>query len=247
MNPCSAGDDEMEPAVDQIFARIRASQTFVSKMECISDPDNVVADMKDEAGPCDDPVAEATVEIIEATAENGERSSLPGRLPKTLSEALAKHKNLDLSLSDCWKLLYYLRAGDQGADVEVLPKPLATRSCTLKKDQKWHNRLMAAISRLDAQSKQPAIRQSRQAAWLQHTEAERRRLAPTLPPALQVHRSDVVCVKVRTTWTVCLVISVFRNYAAKSGGAQLTTMPLPRGSLHSLRVVRALPCLYDIV
>lgn len=188
-------------------------------------------------------MAAATKEIIEGGAAAGDgdgKRSHPTNLPTTLAEALAKHKNLDSAMSDLWKLLYFLRAGDSGADLEVLPNALGSRSCAVKKEMKWHNKLMSHISQMDAELKQPALRQSRQAAWMSHTETARKQLAPTLPAALEIDRSDIICIKVKNKWEVSLVLSVFRNYAARSGGAQLTSLPLPRGSLHSVRVVRAM-------
>ena len=181
-------------------------------------------------------MAAATKEIIEegAAAGDGKRSH-PTNLPTTLAEALARHKNLDSALSDLWKLLYFLRAGDSGADLEVLPNALGSRSCAVNKERKWHN-LMSHISKMDAELKQPALRQSRQAAWMSHTEAARKQLAPTLPAGLEIEMSDIVCIKTKSRWEVCLVLSVFRNYASRSGGA--------RGSLHSVRVVRAMHLLW---
>jgi len=238
LNASSAGEclDGHEPSADQIFQRIRSSGDFINKMEGKDSH-------KEKPKPAvtgDPEIAAATTEILQTESEDTSEASIPKELPTTLSAALSKHKNLDASLSDLWKLLFYLRAGGNGCDVDIVPNALATRSFSEKKGQKWHNKLMAAISRLDAQLKQPAMRQSRQAAWIQHTELERKKLAPTLPPSLEVERSDVVCIKTGGKWQICWVLSIFRNYSARSGGAQLTTMPLPRGSLHSLRVVRSM-------
>ena len=237
-----------EPSADQIFQRIRSSQAFLEKCETEEGQEKLTADMNAEDCGGDPEVAAATVEIIQGPAEpEAQRKTLtPEGLPTTLAEALGDHKNLDATMSDLWKLLYFLRSGEKGADLEVLPNALGTRQCVKQKDQKWHNKLMSRIAHMDAQMKMPAMRQSRQAAWNKHNESQRQRLAPSLPPALEIDRGDVVCVKVHSRWEVCWVISVYRNYAANSGGAQLTTQPLPRGNLHSVRIVRAMACLFWI-
>ena len=126
-----------------------------------------------------------------------------------------------------------------GADLDVVPRPLGTRTIIRSENRKWHNVLMEQVARMDQDNKLPALRQSRQQGWIQHQAAVRKKLAPTLPACLEMDRGNVHCVKWGSSWTVAMAISVWRHYQAGTGGAQLVANSLPNGSLHSVRVVRA--------
>lgn len=124
--------------------------------------------------------------------------------------------------------------------MEVLPHPLASRSKVQgMKKQKWHNALRQQIARMDAESKQPAQRQSRVSAWVSHTEQTRKKFGPTLPSSLEIDRAHIILGKVDGNWKVCYVITIWRAYQSKPGNSQLSVKALPRGSLSAARVLCA--------
>ena len=244
-----SGDDAPKDDPTDLFKRIRHSNEFVNK--CYSPEDFVELEARigdDHVERSGDPeLAKLTAEIVagqevEVQAKN---EGVPVIERKTLSQALRKHKNLDSAMSDLWKLLYYLRCGsdgEDGCDKEIVPNPLATRSVAQSKPQTWQNRVQHQIKLLDEMTKQPAIRQSRQEAWMTHTEEQRRKHAPTLPPMLEVDMGDVVAFRQHQKWELGWVTSVWRTFTAKSGGGQLVARPLARGNLHLARVVCAWFC-----
>jgi hypothetical protein len=236
----------------ELFKRIKHSNEFVNK--CYS-PEGFVElegrigdDLVERTG--DPELAKLTAEIVagkEVEAE-AKKEEVPVIERKTLSQALRKHKNLDSAMSDLWKLLYYLRCGsdgEDGCDKDIVPNPLATRSIAQSKPQTWQNRVQHQIKLLDEITKQPAIRQSRQAAWMTHTEEQRQRHAPTLPPMLEVDMGHAVAFRHKQKWELGWITSVWRTFAAKSGGGQLVARPLARGNLHAARVVCAWFCVKD--
>ena len=192
----------------------------------------------------DEHVAEATLEVtekIEEGEEGEEEKVVGGRGITTLAEALKGKSNLEASIHNLWCLLFYLRACPKlGADLEVLPRPMGTRSVVESQNRKWHNVVMQRIARMDSVQKMPAVRQSRQAAWIAHTESTRKKIAPALPASLEMNRGHVQCAMVGSKWEVVLVIAVYRHYQSRSGSSQLVVHSLPYGSLNCVRVVRNL-------
>ena len=224
-----------ETTAADVFLRIRASEEFVASVE--GNDDKAFEDLKEE---CEDDteVAAATKDVF-----FNEVASVQDACPKisktTLRQVLQSHKNLQSSMSDLWKLLFYLRHGELGCDVGVLPKPLSTRSVVMCQPRKWHNIARQSIARMDMDAKQPALRQSRMAAWMGNMDECRKKIAPSLPKALTVDRGDVLAVKFGETWEVGMVVSIWRQLQGRSGDAQLSSSALPLGSLKALRVVRS--------
>lgn len=234
-----AGGDN-EPSAASIFEQIRAGQQFVRKAETEEGCKQLDEEMKDEPG-ANPVLAEATEEVTEGKlmASCRQETRIPKVKRKTLAQIMEKHENLDAALSDLWKLLFFLRSGAEGCDVALVPHPFATRLATQKKEQRWHDKLLQQIKQMDEQLKQPAVRQSRQTAWMTHTEQQRKKHAPALPASLDIDRADIICGKINQKWEPCQVVSVWRNFQARSGNAQLVARSLPRGSLSAVRAVRA--------
>jgi len=158
----------------------------------------------------------------------------------TLSQALAGHENLESCKGDLWRLLYFLRHSPKaGADQPVLPKPMLTRQRVQAQSTKWQNIVMHNLSLLDAASKEPAMRLGRQAAWIEKMEKARKQHVPSLPDNLQIDAGDVVAVKIAKEWQPGLILSVWRNKKGKSGGGQLVSKAIPRGSMTFVRAVRS--------
>lgn len=156
----------------------------------------------------------------------------------TLSEALAGHESLEAATDDLWRLLFFLRSSPGACDVDILPKPMLSRQKVQLSGSKWHNLLLHRMSLMDAQTKEPAVRAARQTAWMQSVEKTRQRHAPMLPENLEIAQGDVVAVRLSNQWEAGLVLSVWRNMKNKSGGGQLCSQQLPRGSMSAIRVVR---------
>ena len=228
-----------ERSASSVFEQIRAGQQFLQKVGTQEGCEQLEKEMKDEPG-ADPELAEATREVTEGKLVESCRQEI--RIPKvkrkTLAQVMEKHENLDSALSDLWKLLFFLRSSAEGCDVQVVPHPFATRLATQKKEQRWHDKLLQQIAQMDEQSKQPAARQSRQTAWMTHTEHQRKKHAPALPRSLEIDRGDIICGKINEKWEPCQVVSVWRCYQARSGNSQLVARALPRGSLSAVRVVR---------
>eukprot|EP00435_Cladocopium_sp_Y103_P008560 s487_g2.t1 len=231
------GDDQQEevPAQDvsKVFERIRASHAFQV------DPEAVKVKASEGKKPEDPKIADATDEVIGHPPSASEHQHASFRLTtekRTLSEALAGHENLESALPDLWRLLWFLRSGEEGSDVEVLPKPMLSRQRVLQKPQKWQNLVQHQISLLDVDSKAPAVRQGRQQAWMKHMEKTREDHCPALPPNISVDRGDVLAVRLGKEWCPGLVLSIWRNFKQGPGSAQLCPRSLSRGSLAAVRV-----------
>ena len=192
--------------------------------------------------------AEGDEKVASAIKEDTENVPQQEKLPTighatTLSHIMKRHENLDASMSDLWKLLYFLRSADKlGADVQVLPQPLSTRASVGIKSQKWHNIVRHKIALMDAADKMPATRQSRMAAWINHAESSRKKFAPTLPTSLSVERGQVMAGYIQNQWEVVLVISVWRQYSSGTGSSQLSVQAVPNGNLSAVRAVRVSTC-----
>ena len=200
-----------------------------------------------------EPVEKGVPEIVEAIKavtedyKDGDPSAeplakwLPRQDRNTLSSALAGHENLEACKPDLWRLLFFLRHSPKdGSDQKILPKPMLTRQRVQTSSRKWHNLVMHQLSLLDAQSKEPAMRLGRQAAWCEKIEKTRKEHAPTLPDNLQIDAGDIIAVKFAKTWQPGLILGVWRSMKSKSGGRQLVSKEIPRGSMCSVRVVSIL-------
>lgn len=236
------GDSQQQeiPAQDvsMVFERIRASHAFQE------DPEGVKVRASEGKKPEDQKLAAATDEVIHATpTSSSEQKHANFRLAsekKSLTEALAGHENLESAMADLWRLLWFLRSGEAGSDVEVLPKPMLSRQRVLQKPQKWQNLIQHQISLLDVESKAPAVRQGRQQAWMKHMEKAREEHCPTLPANVSIERGDVVAVLLGKEWVPGLVMSIWRSFKGGPGSAQLCPRSLSRGSLAAIRAVRGL-------
>lgn len=231
------GKDSKEEDAAEVIKRIRSSAQFLDTEE--NDPNLDKVEMKEE-NEKDEVLAAATkvitAEGVEDIAKGANYMPRDGRT--TLGGTLQGHESLDAALPDLWKLLFFLRSGPGGSDTEILPSPMLSRQRVQSDESKWHNVLMHRMSLMDA--KEPCIRQGRLAAWIQHVEKTRLEQAPTLPENVTVNRSDVVAFKQNGNWQVGVIISIWRILKAKSGGGQLCSRELARGSMSAARIVRAL-------
>ena len=226
--------------VVEVIERTRASNAFIENPEGVSVKECCLQEHEAE-------VAQATLEVTEQDAGSSPhevKNLMPREERTTLSAALEGHQNLDSALPDLFRLLYFLRsAPGEGADEDILPNPMMTRTRVKTQKTKWQNVASHMIALLDADSKQPAIRQSRQQAWAQQVEAKRQDEFSTLPSNLTIDMGDLIAAKVDGKWIPCMVLSIWRNFKGGSGGGQLVARELARGSLLALRAVCLLAAL----
>lgn len=157
----------------------------------------------------------------------------PGRF--TLSGALRGHETFESAKDDLWRLLCHLRLGPDGCDADIIPNHFLTRDKIQKSIPKWQNLLQHQLACADAVDKLPAMRVSRQQAWIESCEKFRSEHAPSLPPSISVSTGHIVAVQHQKAWHVALVMSTWRCYK-RSTGAQLCPREVSKGSLHSARV-----------
>ena len=155
---------------------------------------------------------------------------------RTLSRALRGHESVEAAQNDLVRLLCYLRMAPFGCDSDVLPNPLHTRKLSLGRPTKWQNIFRHEVAKADAMEKLPGQRKSRQSAWVEITEKARHKAAPSLPTNLAISSGDLVAVHHQGDWKVAAVLTLWRFFK-KGNGAQQVTQEIPRGSLHSARVV----------
>ena len=181
----------------------------------------------------------AMKEILQDTGEPTE--SIPERFkPKegryTLHGALQGHESLDAAQADLIRLLCWLRQAPHGCDHDVVPQPWLTRRRVLDQPKKWQNLFRHQVAKAEALEKMPAQRKSRQSAWVEATEKAKVNTAPNLPSCMVINSGDIVAVHHEGVWKVGAVLTVWRFFK-KGSGAQPVACEIPRGSLHSCRVV----------
>ena len=229
-----------EVHAEGVLKGIKSSNDFLSALETEEGEARIEARTQDEVD-TDQPLTEALKELTEPASDAQADLFMPLQNRTTLDKALDGHNNLDSALSDLWRLLYYVRAAPkEGCDIEVVPDPMKARKKVQKDTMKWQNWVTQHLARLDLDKKQPASRQSRQTAWMERTEKQRLKVAPSLPEMLQVDTGNILAVWLGGSWQVGMACSIWRCYQAKSGGGQLTSRPLPRGSLNAVRIIRNL-------
>ena len=123
-----------------------------------------------------------------------------------------------------------------GCDADVVPHPLHTRKLILSRPKKWQNIFRHELAKADMAEKLPGQRKSRQSAWVEANEKARLKAAPSLPLNLKISSGDLVAVHHAGDWKLAAVLTLWRLFK-RGNGAQQVTMDLPRGSLHSARVV----------
>lgn len=241
------GGDE----VAQVFTRIRESNAFidgtfekeqVQTEEAEQPEDEMEASLAEETSRGHDvnrEIGSATNEVSSGEPKEEDTQInhfLPRRGRETLSGALDGHDNWESAMSDCFKLLCFLRMAPHGCDADVLPSPLTTRRLVLQKPMKWQNLVRHQLSQTDNVNQMPAQRKSRQTAWILSQEKSREECVPTLPTCLKLNTGDVVATKWHGKWEVGLVLSMFRVLKKGTGCAQLCYNEMDRGGLHSARI-----------
>ena len=171
-----------------------------------------------------------------AGVDNQGGSFLPRKDRFTLSSCLRGHENFEAAQDDLIRLLCHLRMGPNGCDAAVVPKPLLTRKLVLSRPMKWHNLVRHQIAQEDLQNSLPAQRRSRVSAWVEASEKARQEAAPTLPSSILVGCGDIVATRWRGEWHCGLVLTTYR-ILKKGAGAQPVTGEVPKGSLHSARIL----------
>lgn len=244
----SAGGVEPDNQVERLLGRIRASNAFTSNLgagECIEECGNVKEEKEEKEQAEEKDLANEVIDKNPRTKEDRKLDKL--LMPRgdrfVLSCALKGHENLESFLPDMLRLCYLLRHGELGADHDILPKPHHARDKVKSDIKKWQNRAMHEMSLMDAADKVPNHRVSRESAWIKACEAHREKHAPTLPPSLRTDRGQTVAYMSKCGWQLGFILSVWRHYSGKSGGAQLVAGEISRGSVHSVRVV----CFLDIL
>ncbi len=244
-----AGQEPPEENVDdkpaKFFERIRASHQF----QTCEDEEKLEVKVESQDGSeakGDPEIVSETRKIVEDEADDRDSAWYSKFMPRagriTLGEALRDHENLESATDDLWRLLFWLRSGPSGSDVAILPKCMLSRQRVVSKGTKWHNELMHRMCLMEASSREPALRQGRQAAWVGHLEERRSKKAPSLPSSLEMEQGDVVCARFGKDWQVGVVLSLWRYCKSQSGGGQLTAQKIPRGCMISARIVCSLSC-----
>ena len=244
-----AGPVQEEQAdVAKVLDRIRDSQAFMGRFE-----DDDVADeaedpheesvMAEEASRGADvalEVGQATLEVLESSADDRSLDSAALFAPKqdrdTLHGALRGRDTFDGCEDDLVRLLCHLRMAPHGAESDIIPDPLRTRKMIINKPKRWHDLVRHQMSHADALDNLPAQRKSRVCAWVEATEKSRQKDFPALPSSLSISTGDLVAVSHRGEWHVAMCLTIWRHLK-KGSGAQQCINELPRGGLHSARVV----------
>ena len=239
--------------VAAVLDRIRESQAFVDEFEADAEvkdaPDEATCVLAEEAARRkargvddeDSGVVKAMKELFEdeTVADTKPDDDLERFKPRegrySLHGALRGHENLESGEDDLVRLLCWLRMAPNGCDGDIIQQPLRTRKLILSQPKKWHNMFRHQMAHADAVEKLPTQRKSRQSAWVQATEKARMEF-PTLPSSVAISTGDLVAVSYRGEWRVGLVLTMWR-YFKKGTGAQQVCHEIPRGGLHSARVV----------
>ena len=102
---------------------------------------------------------------------------------------------------------------------------------------RWHDAFRHAVALYEADSKMPAQRTSRQAAFVKVAEDQSSQLGGELAPSSKLEAGDTILVEADGVWMPALTLSVWRHYRNGNSTSQLSPVELPRGCVHSARTV----------
>ena len=194
----------------------------------------------DEAEAFNKEIGEATVNILTAPETGSGVSEDRGLKAEenrtTLSGALRNRETFEGAEPDLLRLLCFMRMAPFGCDSDVIPNSMVTRKIVLSSPAKWHNLVRHQMAHTDALDNLPMHRRSRLSAWIEQQEKARKQAAPSLPSCVVIQSGDVVAVTFAGAWRVGLVLTVWR-FLKKGAGGQQCCQEIPRGGMHSARVV----------
>lgn len=213
LQPDDVEEEAEDPAKGQmgqdaasLLQRLRDSNSFAEKMETGEVNEStkpqpgsheVLAEESARGKEVNPDVAEATKEACDAGEMTGDfdlEKFKPRDGRDTLAGALKGHEAFEASKEDLFRLLAFLRVGPMGCDGQVIKNHLLTRAKVQKKGPKWQNMVQRQIACAEAIARMPAMRQSRQQAWINHTEEFRQKQAPWLPSCISIDMGQVVAV-----------------------------------------------------
>ena len=236
-----------------VLDRIRDSQAFMGRFEEEEDDANVAEDPNEESVMAEEAsrgadvaleVGKATLEVLETSVDDhgdtgdGEAANrfAPQHGRDTLYNALRGRDTFDGAEDDLVRLLCHLRMAPHGAEADIIPDALRTRKMIVNKPKRWHDLVRHQMSHADALDNLPAQRKSRMCAWVEATEKSRQKDFPALPSSLSISTGDLVAVAHLGEWHVAMCLSIWRHLK-KGSGAQHCINEIPRGGVHSARVV----------
>ena len=129
-----------------------------------------------------------------------------------------------------FRLVCYLRMAPDGADSRYVRDHFASRVASLDKSLRWQDQLRHALAVQESWEKLPALRKSRQQAWMQVATDQVEAFGKDMPKVLSLESGQIVLVQSGDEWTPALITTVWR--AQKKGNSINET---PRGCTKAIR------------